>query len=252
MVKLLDCTTRDGGFTSNWNFEDEYVYELINCLNKSRIDYYEIGYRNSSEIDDKGQFFSCSNELLEKFSKHKENLKLGIMVDVRRFNINEFSTPKNDKIDFIRIACHPQEIEQALQIAEKLHIKGYKIFVQLMEALKLDAEGFIQLFQWQHKNILESIYIADSYGEMTPTNVEQIFNKLKVIGYEKISFHAHNNFGLALENTLKAIDIGAYSVDITHNGIGRGGNLDAKILLEILDGYCADNYANLDNVLLKN
>jgi isopropylmalate/homocitrate/citramalate synthase len=41
------------------------------------------------------------------------------------------------------------------------------------------------------------------------------------MGYENISFHAHNKHGLALENTLRAIELGAYSVDVTANGLGN-------------------------------
>lgn len=252
MVKLLDCTTRDGGFTSNWEFEEYFVLNLIECLNKSKIDYYEIGYRNHNNNEGKGDFYRCDKNLLANFYKNKGEVELGVMVDAKRYNANDFINAQNDYIDFVRIACHPQDIAQALEIAENLHHKGYKVFVQLMEALKIDTIGYIQLFQWTKKDILESLYVADSYGEMVQNNVEEIFNKLRVIGYKNISFHAHNNSGLALENTIKAIDIGAFSVDITHNGIGRGGNLDATKLLDIINKPMAKNYRNLDNVLLQN
>ena len=54
---------------------------------------------------------------------------------------------------------------------------------------------------------------------------------MKILGYEKISFHGHNNSGFALENSIKAAQSGAYSIDVTKDGIGRcGGNLDFKYL----------------------
>lgn len=252
MVKLLDCTTRDGGFNSNWEFENDFVLNLIECQNQSKIDYYEIGYRNGKDNENKGKFFYCNKNFIEKFSQNKGNIKLGVMVDTKRFCSNDFTNAQDDCIDFVRIACRSHEIEQTLIIAQNLHSKGYKVFVQLMEALKIDAVGYINLFKWKNKNILESLYFADSYGEMTPNEVEEIFNKLRVIGYENISFHAHNNSNRALENTLKAISCGAYSVDITHNGIGRGGNLNASDLLNNLDGYNSQYYTNLNNILLQN
>ena len=46
MVKILDCTTRDGGHTTNWNFDDNFVFALMEKLNNSGVNYYEIGYRN--------------------------------------------------------------------------------------------------------------------------------------------------------------------------------------------------------------
>ena len=35
MVKILDCTTRDGGHIKNWDFSDKFVLNLIDCLEKS-------------------------------------------------------------------------------------------------------------------------------------------------------------------------------------------------------------------------
>ena len=252
MTKLLDCTTRDGGFLSNWEFEDEFVLNLIKCLNKTKINYYEIGYRNNTDTENKGEFFRCDKNFIKKFYETKGNIELGVMIDVKRYCPEDFTNAENDYIDFVRIACRSEEIKQALEISENLHSKGYKIFIQLMEALKIDTFGYINLFQWKQKNILESLYFADSYGEMNPQQVEEIFNKLKVIEYENISFHAHNNSNQALDNTLKAIELGAYSVDITHNGIGRGGNLNAPELLEKLEGFSPQYYKNLNNIFLKN
>jgi len=252
MVKILDCTTRDGGFCTNWEFQNQYVHSLIDCLQKSDIKYFEIGYRNFFEKNDKGKFFYCDKNFLNQFCENKGELQIGIMVDVKRYSPEDFADRSNDNIDFIRIACRTHEIEQSINIAEILHSKGYKVFIQLMEALKIDTVGYINLFKWRNKNILESLYFADSYGEMTPTQVEEIFNKLRVIGYEKISFHAHNNSNQALDNTLKAINLGAFSVDITHNGIGRGGNLDASDLLSNLNRFTPQYYKDLDNVLLQN
>ena len=50
MVKILDCTTRDGGHETKWNFEDVFVKTLMEFLNKSDVSYYEIGYRNHVDI----------------------------------------------------------------------------------------------------------------------------------------------------------------------------------------------------------
>ena len=46
---------------------------------------------------------------------------------------------------------------------------------------------------------------------------------------------AHNNLQLAFTNTIKAIELGAYSVDATAFGMGRGGgNLPIELLLKYL------------------
>ena len=58
MTMILDCTLRDGGHQNNWNFDDEFVCNLINKLKNKKIDYCEIGYRNKKDKADKGRFAS--------------------------------------------------------------------------------------------------------------------------------------------------------------------------------------------------
>jgi len=231
MVKILDCTTRDGGYNVNWDYTDDYIFELIKTLNKSGTTYYEAGYRNFKDTAGKGKLYRCTPDILEKFYKAKCNLKIGVMVDTKRFNAADFSASDKDFVDFVRIACHPDEISRALGVADLLHKCGYHIFLHLMDVSNIEETGFIALCTYKNKNILESLYFADSYGTITPDDVELYYNKFKSFGYDKISFHAHNKRGLALENTRKAIELGAYSVDVSQNGVGRnGGNLAAAEL----------------------
>ncbi len=246
MVKILDCTTRDGGHTTNWNFEKNFIQDLIKCQNNSNISYYEIGYRNHFDNENKGTFYNCNPNILKEFYDIKENILLGVMTDTKRFSIQDFHSKDEDNIDFIRIACHPDRIKETLDIAKELYLRGYKIFVQLMDISNVGDEEYKILEKWNDKNILESLYCADSYGTITPQDVEKYFNQLKEIGFNKISFHAHNNSNLALENSLKAVEKGAFSIDITLNGIGRcGGNLNAEEALNTLDNFNSKYYKEL-------
>lgn len=96
-------------------------------------------------------------------------------------------------------------------------------------------EDYELLKNWKNKDILTSIYFADSFGAFMPDDVERIYKKLQDCGFENISFHAHNNLQLAFTNTIKAIELGAYSVDATAFGMGRGGgNLPIELLLKYL------------------
>lgn len=248
MVKILDCTTRDGGHKTKWNFNEDFIFSLMECLNNSNVSYYEIGYRNHYDNEGKGIFYNCSPEFLEKFYNAKGNLELGVMTDTSRYLAEDFQGKDKDNIDFIRIACHPDRIRETLEISKDLHNKGYKVLLQLMEAPNIDEAGYLSLFEFDNKEIFETVYLADSYSTMHPNEIEKYFNKMKMIGYEKISFHAHDKIQLALKNTLKAIELGAYSVDVTLDGIGRDGNLDAVKLLDKLKDYPTGFYKQLHNL----
>lgn len=209
MVKILDCTLRDGGHVNKWNFSDECILATLNAAEKTQIDYFEVGY-------DMPQCITTSD------------IKLCVMLDAK--NIHSVS----EKADCIRIACYPHEIKTAIFAIEDFKNQGFEVFLHLMTADKF--EDYELLKNWKNKEILNSIYFADSFGSFMPKDVENIYKKLTNCGFERISFHAHNNLQLAFTNTIKAIELGAYSVDATTFGMGRGaGNLPIELLLKYLE-----------------
>ena len=55
--KILDCTLRDGGYYTNWDFKPHLVDEYLKSVQELPIDYIEIGYRNLRHRVYKGEFF---------------------------------------------------------------------------------------------------------------------------------------------------------------------------------------------------
>ena len=209
MVKILDCTLRDGGHINNWGFSDECILSTIKAAESSNVDYIEVGYKKPQCIEESKQ-------------------KLVVMVDAKNVQ------PVDEKADFVRVACYPEQIETAISAVENFKYQGFGVFLHLMTADKF--ENWQLLNNWENKNILESIYFADSFGAFMPCDVEKIFKTIQDCGFEKISFHAHNNLQLAFSNTIKAIELGAYSVDGSVFGMGRGGgNLPIELLLKYLN-----------------
>ena len=45
-IKILDCTLRDGGYYTNWDFNESLVEEYAISMNNLPIDYIEVGYRS--------------------------------------------------------------------------------------------------------------------------------------------------------------------------------------------------------------
>ncbi|GEM_PF-1702552 len=233
MVKLLDCTTRDGGYSTNWNYSDKYIFDLMETLNREGVDFYEIGYRNYYDNKDKGAFYHCDSKFLKRFYEKKGNLKLGIMVDAKRYDESDFRVAEIDCLDFVRIAVRPDRIKDSLLIAENLYGKNYKIMLQLMDIKNLSEEQYNILNEWEHKNILETLYLADTYGVLKPQELSDYFKRFRSYNFENISFHAHNAMGQALDNSLEAIKLEAYSIDVSQTDGGiNGGNLLYKDLNE--------------------
>ena len=101
MVKILDCTLRDGGHVNKWNFSDECILATLNAAEKTQIDYFEVGY-------DMPQCITTSD------------IKLCVMLDAK--NIHSVS----EKADCIRIACYPHEIKTAIFAIEDFKNQGFE------------------------------------------------------------------------------------------------------------------------------
>lgn len=56
MTKILDCTFRDGGYYTDWDFEPSTVDVYIQAMNSLPIDYLEVGYRNTPTKEYMGKF----------------------------------------------------------------------------------------------------------------------------------------------------------------------------------------------------
>ena len=67
MLKILDCSTRDGGHSTNWNFSDFFISKLVDCQIKSGISFCEIGYRNNIDRESKGAFYYCDKEFFDRY-----------------------------------------------------------------------------------------------------------------------------------------------------------------------------------------
>lgn len=217
MTKILDCTLRDGGHVNNWDFSDDCINATVFAAENTGIDFVEVGYKMPE----------CINTADNNFV---------VMVDAKNIQ------PVSKKANFIRVACYPEQIKTAISAVEEYKLQGFGVFLHLMTADKFEDWNILK--NWKNKNILESTYFADSFGSFVPKDVEIVYKKIHDCGFENISFHAHNNLQLAFTNTIKAIELGAYSVDGTVFGMGRGGgNLPIELLLKYLN---KDNEYYLD------
>ena len=56
-IKFLDCTLRDGGYYTNWDFTPELTAAYFSAVNHLPIDYLEIGYRSPILNGYYGEYF---------------------------------------------------------------------------------------------------------------------------------------------------------------------------------------------------
>ncbi|AEE22046.1 2-isopropylmalate synthase [Glaciecola sp. 4H-3-7+YE-5] len=84
-----------------------------------------------------------------------------------------------------------------------------------------------------------TVNIPDTVGYTTPTEfggiIQNLFNRVPNIDKATISVHCHNDLGLAVANSLVAVEYGARQIECTINGIGeRAGNCSLEEIAMIL------------------
>ena len=85
---------------------------------------------------------------------------------------------------------------------------------------------------------VDTLCVVDSAGCMLPSDVKTCVAGLKEKTGTRLGFHGHNNFQLALINTITAVEAGATIVDSTLRGMGRStGNAQTEILLILLGKF---------------
>lgn len=238
-MKILDCTLRDGGYYTNWDFDQELVNEYAKAMEELPIDYVEVGYRSIPLEGYLGKYFYCPVFVLKKLKQLMPSKKLVIILnekDIRETHINNLLAPCLPYVTLIRIAVDPKNFERAIKLAKSIKNKGFEVAfnVMYMSEWKNDA-SFLDLLK-ELDDTLDYFYMVDSFGGILPENVTEIIKLVKTKTNVPLGFHGHDNLEMALINTITALKEGCEMVDATITGMGRGaGNLKTELLLTFLE-----------------
>jgi 4-hydroxy 2-oxovalerate aldolase len=241
--KILDCTIRDGGYLTRWDFKKEMVRDVYEAVSKAGIDIFEIGYLGVDKPD-VNLWKKCLPEDVSYVRKGLKGAEVCAMLDYKDLIEVKILPPEKSKIDMLRIALNKNKVTEGLKYLEKLKELGYTIAVQLMGITSYSENELREVVKnIKEKNCVTYIYIADSYGSLVPDELERIISIMRSKTDCKIGFHPHNNLQLALGNALKAIECGIDIVDGTLYGMGRGaGNLPIESLIAYLSKFIKDKY----------
>ncbi len=238
-LEICDCTLRDGGYYTNWDFNRELVELYLKTVNSiNAITHVEIGYRSLPMNEYLGEYYYCPDYILKIAKDLCPSKKLAIMLNEKDTPIDMLSqilNPCIGIINLIRIAVNPNELNKSIILAIEIKKLGFNVAFNLMYMSRWAKDNEFVSKLTLLDNIVDFIYMVDSFGGVYPEDVLELTKKLKKELKVPIGFHGHNNLELALSNTLTAIESGCDIVDSTITGMGRGaGNLKTELLLTSL------------------
>ena len=225
-IKVLDTTLRDGEQTPGVSLTPLEKLRIANKLDEIGVDFIEAG----SAITSEGERQSI-----------KEITSQGLNAEIL-----SFSRPLTVDIDYC-LECDVDAVNLVvptsdLHISEKLkttrdklidlsnsaieYCKDHGLTVELSaeDATRSDFDFLKSVYENAIDHGADRICVCDTVGILTPNKSFEIFNKLRDIPVP-IACHCHNDFGLAVANTLSSLEGGATEIHTTVNGIGeRAGN----------------------------
>jgi 2-isopropylmalate synthase len=225
----FDTTLRDGEQTHGISFNNDEKIQIARSLDELGIDVIEAGFPISS----KGDFESC-----------RDIAKLGLsseVIGLARLTKADIDRVIEADLDSIHVFIATSDIhiknklksnrEDVLsRITEMVtYAKSHydKILFSTEDGTRSDLSYLIKASQNAVEAGATRVNIPDTVGTITPNAYGYVIGKV----YEalpkniRIAAHCHNDFGLAVANTIAAFENGASEAQTTILGLGeRAGN----------------------------
>jgi 4-hydroxy 2-oxovalerate aldolase len=236
--RLTDTTLRDGSHAMRHQFTREQVREVARALDQAGVSVLEVTHGDGLAGSSIQYGFSLVNEmdLIEEARNVVTRAKVAALLLPGIGTRKELKDAIARGIQVVRIATQCTEADISQQ------------HFGMAKEMGLEAVGFLMMshmrppeFLAEQALLMESygadcVYIVDSAGALLPDGAAARVRALKEALKIQVGFHAHNNLGLAMGNTLAAIEAGADQVDGTLRGLGAGaGNTATELIAATLD-----------------
>lgn len=253
-IRIFDTTLRDGSQSSDVNFGVRDKIEIARALDDFGVDYIELGWPGSNPKD-----MEC---FLEASRLRLKKAKIVAFGSTRRKKIAAEEDANLNAIVKSRasVACifgksWLQHITKQLKTEPEENLKAIEDSIRFLRQKKIkvfyDAEHFFDGFKDNKDYALQCLKTAakagasclvlcDTNGGTLPGEVSEIIKHASRFLSENrietdLGIHAHNDCGLAVANSIAAVNLGVNYVQGTINGFGeRAGNADLCQLIPIL------------------
>ncbi len=234
-VQIFDTTLRDGEQSPGASMNLEEKLQMAEVLCQLKVDVIECGFPASSEGD-----FQAVRAIAEAISGPTlAGLSRCRSDDIVRTHQALKAAPRHRAHLFLATSPIHREYKLKMNREEVLNClrEGISLARDLFDEVEFSAEDASRTeVDFLCEAISEAIHagatiinIPDTVGYAVPQQfgnlIRTIKEKVPNIDKALLSVHCHNDLGLAVANSLAALEAGARQVECTVNGIGeRAGN----------------------------
>ncbi|QQK07600.1 4-hydroxy-2-oxovalerate aldolase [Miniphocaeibacter halophilus] len=237
-VFVTDTTLRDGSHSVGHKFDLDDIKEICKGLDEAKVDIIEVGHGDGLTGSTCNYGFSKYDdfEMLEAASSVIKNSKLATLLLPGIGTVEDLKKAKECGVEVVRIATHVTEADISQQHITEAKKMGFFVVGFLMMAHRANVDKVLEEAKKMESYGADVVYATDSAGAMLPNDVR---NKIGTLVKElkiPIGFHSHDNLGLAIGNSIAAIEAGATYLDGSLGGLGAGaGNTPTEMLVAVLN-----------------
>jgi methanogen homocitrate synthase len=249
-ITIYDTTLRDGEQTPGVCLRTAEKLKIARKLDELRIHQIEAGFPVVSN-EEKRSVTTIANEglnanILALCRTKKEDIDTALDCNV------------DGIITFLGTSAlhlkHKLKVNQedALNICMNAieYAKDHGLFVAFSaeDATRTDLNFLKSVYKRAEDYGADRVHIADTVGAISPQGMDYLVRELKKDINIEIALHCHNDFGMALTNSIAGLLAGASAVSTTVNGIGeRAGNTSLEeMVMTLLLIYGVDLDFNIE------
>ncbi len=227
-VRIFDTTLRDGEQTPGVSLTPEEKMEIALQLDKLGVDAIEAGFPSASKGEEKAfkdlvkaglkaEICALTRTMIDP------DIDVALACDVK--SIHTFISTSEIQMKYALNMTPEQVLEAAVNSVQYIKDHGVLCEFSPMDATRTDLKFLKKICKATEEAGADRINIPDTVGIMTPQSMEKLIRDLKEVVKVPFSVHCHNDFGLAVANSLAGVEGGATQVHATVNGLGeRAGN----------------------------
>jgi 2-isopropylmalate synthase len=235
MVRIFDTTLRDGEQAPGFSMNTAEKLRLARQLESLGVDIIEAGFPIASQ----GDFEAVSGVArairqstvagLARARREDIDAALGALEHAARPRVHVFLATSDLHLKHKLRISRSEALQSIGEMVAYTKARCPEVEFSAEDASRSDVEFLVQAFTIAVETGATILNVPDTVGYATPEEYGGLFRTLRARVKERPgviwSAHCHNDLGVAVANSLAAVQAGARQVECTINGIGeRAGN----------------------------
>jgi len=226
-IRIFDTTLRDGEQSPGVSLTFDDKVEIARQLSLLGVDTIEAGFPASSDGEKKVVKEIVSQKLETEICAlaraNKNDIDAAIECDVPAVHV--FIPTSAVQMKYAVNLTPEQVLIAAGDSIEYVKNHGLICEFSPMDATRTQPAFLKQICKAAENAGMDRLNVPDTVGIMIPRSMFKLIEELRETVKTPISVHCHDDFGMAVANSLASVEAGATQVHATINGLGeRAGN----------------------------